>query len=205
MLAALLLVAAATTPPPLAVWPTEMGPAMTVVDEVEFYVTEPEAAYSLIAFQALPRPLVRGDMAALKRLAALARKLGAEAVVLLGEMPESAIPEDVEQPLPSTGATTVVAFVVFEACDQCPEDGTRSASLSPAPSRVEGCSGQSVTGRLKLTQGGGGHAGLRLRLTAMPPPPRAMKMSAWTTVRYCTGVAFAPIARNTRPRSTMPA
>ena len=43
MLAALLLAAAAIASPPLAVWPTETGPAMTVVDEVEFYVTEPES------------------------------------------------------------------------------------------------------------------------------------------------------------------
>ncbi|MCU0293764.1 MAG: hypothetical protein MUF10_17565 [Thermoanaerobaculaceae bacterium] len=137
MLAALLLAAAPIVAPSLAVWPAETGPAMTVVDEVEFYVTEPESPYYLVAVQALPGPLAKGDAAALKRLAAVARKLGAEAVVLLGEMPESAIPEDVETPLPASGRVVMAVFVVFEACDQCPEEGTRSASLPPARSKVE--------------------------------------------------------------------
>lgn len=135
MLPALVLIAAATAP--LAVWPTETGPPMTVVDDVEFYVTDPEAPYAVLAVQALPTPLARGDAAALKRLSALAQKLGAEAVVLLGEMPESAIPEDLDAPLPSTGRSAAAAFVVFEPCDSCPDVGVRAAAHPRERSTVE--------------------------------------------------------------------
>jgi hypothetical protein len=31
----------------------------------------------------------------------------------------------------------MAVFVVFEACDECPEDGTRSAACPPTPSRVK--------------------------------------------------------------------
>ncbi|HNX50372.1 MAG TPA: hypothetical protein PLS53_04405 [Thermoanaerobaculaceae bacterium] len=131
MLAALLLAAAPVLSPPLAVWPAETGPAMTVVDEVEIYVAEPEIPYYLLAVQVFPTPLRTGDAPAVKRLAALATKLGAEAVVLLGEMPEASIPDDVQKPLPTSGRVAGAAFVVFDACDQCPEEGTRRAVLPP--------------------------------------------------------------------------
>lgn len=136
MLAAVLLAAAASATP-LAVWPVETGPPMTVVDDVEVYVVDPEEAYSILAVQAFPVSLGRGDAAALKRLAALARKLGAEAVVLLGEMPENAIPEDLEAPLPATGRSAAAAFVVFEPCDSCPDVGVRAAAHPSARPTVE--------------------------------------------------------------------
>lgn len=131
MLTALLLAAAPVLSPPLAVWPAETGPAMTVVDEVEIYLAEPEIPYYLLAVQVFPTSLRTGDAPAVKRLAALATKLGAEAVVLLSEMPEASIPEDVQKPLPTSGRVAGAAFVVFEACDQCPEEGTRRALLTP--------------------------------------------------------------------------
>ncbi len=133
MLAAVLL-AAAGSAMPLAVWPVEAGPAMTVVDDVEVYTADPEEPYAILAVQALSVPLSRGDAAALKRLAALTKKLGAEAVVLLGEMRESEIPDDPAAPLPVSGRVAAAAFIVFEPCEQCPEGDARAA----VPARLPG-------------------------------------------------------------------
>lgn len=129
MLGAFLLAATASAAP-LAVWPVETGPPMTVVDDVEVYVVDPEEAYSILAVQAFPMPLARGDAPALKRLAEVATKLGAEAVVLLGEMRESEIPEDLSVPLSSSGRAAAAAFIVFESCDQCPEGDVRATARS---------------------------------------------------------------------------
>ena len=110
VLAALVLAAAAAATPPLGVWPSTSGPAASTVDDVEFYMTEPDADYWILAIQPLPKPLASADAAELKRLAALARKLGADAVVLLGELPADKIPEDMDKALPATGriGTTAV-------------------------------------------------------------------------------------------------
>ncbi len=85
MLAAALLAVAASLP--LGVWPADIGAAATTVRGIEFYLVEPEDDYSIIAVQPLETPLRKAEPAALDRLATLADKLGADAVLLLGEMP----------------------------------------------------------------------------------------------------------------------
>lgn len=112
MIAALLLVAAASLP--LGVWPEEAGPAMTVIDGVEFYLAEPESEYWIIAVQPLAPPLAAGQQARFERLAVNAARLGVDAVLLLGELPEAAIPEDPEEPLKPTDRFSVAVFVSFE-------------------------------------------------------------------------------------------
>jgi len=111
MLAASLLAVAASLP--LGVWPSDTGPAAVTVHEIEFYLVDPEDDYSIVAIQPLAKPLARAEPAELQRLAALADKLGADAVILLGEMPERLIPEDPDAPLPTTGRYAVAAFVSF--------------------------------------------------------------------------------------------
>jgi len=135
MFAALILTAAATAP--LAVWPVETGPPMTVVDDVEVFVTDPGESYSILAVQAFAVPLARGDALMLERLAGLAARLGADAVVLLGEMPESEIPEDLALPLPVSGRVVAAAFIVFDACYQCPEEDVRAKSGLPVGPDLE--------------------------------------------------------------------
>lgn len=171
---AALLLAAAVAAPPLAVWPVERGPATAVVDDVEIYALDPEPAYAILAVQAFSVPVARGDEATLKRLATLARKLGADAVVLLGEMPESAIPEDLETPLPSTGRAAAAAFVVFEPCDSCPDDGARATQ-----------------------------AAVRDLVIQRPNAPRARKMSDCTAVRYWTASPRSATSKNEPPSSRM--
>ncbi|MGE5236430.1 MAG: hypothetical protein ACM3O7_08790 [Acidobacteriota bacterium] len=111
MLATVLLAAAATLP--FGVWPHDTGPAATVVDDVELYLLEPEDDYSVLAVQPIVPTLARNDAAAVARLVKLARRLGADAVILLGEMPEDAIPKDVDEPLPTSGRFAGAAFIVF--------------------------------------------------------------------------------------------
>lgn len=126
MIAALLLAAASL---PLGVWPGETGPPMTVIGEVEFYAAEPEEPYWIIAVQPLTPPLAAGQQARLARLAATATRLGVDAVLLLGELPESAIPEDPEEPLDPTERFSVAVFVSFEGASE--EDSPRVAVVSP--------------------------------------------------------------------------
>ena len=112
MLAATLLAIAASLP--LGVWPAETGAAAATVHGVEFYLVEPDDDYSIIAVQPLPTPLKKAEPAELDRLAALADKLGADAVLLLGEMPEKAIPSNPDAPLPTSGRYTVAVFLAFD-------------------------------------------------------------------------------------------
>ena len=128
MLAALAVAAAAVLP--LGVWPTTSGPAATVVRDVEFYVTEPEDDYTILAVQALDPPLKGSDPAAVSRLAETAIRLGADAVVLLEAMPEAAIPKDVDTPLVGDGRAGAAAYVVFTAPDDLPgtDDAPRWAA-----------------------------------------------------------------------------
>ncbi len=112
MLAASLLAVAASLP--LGVWPSDTGPAAVTVHGIEFYLVDPEDDYSIVAIQPLAAALKRAEPAELQRLAALADKLGADAVLLLGEMPEKLIPEDPDAPLPTTGRYSVAVFVSFE-------------------------------------------------------------------------------------------
>jgi len=112
MLAATLLAAAAALP--LGVWPTETGSAAVVVHDIEIYLVEPEDDYAILAVQPLASPLRKAEPAELQRLVALARKIGADAVLLLGEMPEKSVPKDVETPLPTTGRYSVAVFLSFD-------------------------------------------------------------------------------------------
>jgi hypothetical protein len=112
MLAPFVMLAAAALP--LGVWPAQTGPAAATVDEIEFYMVEPEDDYSPIAVQALATPLRSGNTSELKRLAGVAQRLGADAVLLLGEMPERQIPDDVDQALPTTGRFSYVVFLSYD-------------------------------------------------------------------------------------------
>lgn len=114
MTAAALLLAAAVSSLPLGVWPEEVGPPLTVVDEVEFFVLEPEEAYWIVAVQPLAPPLGAGETRRLKRLAATAARLGVDAVLLLGELPEDAIPEDHDEPLEPAEGFSAAVFLSFE-------------------------------------------------------------------------------------------
>jgi hypothetical protein len=116
MLATGLLAVAASLP--LGVWPATTGPAAVTVQKVEFYLVDPEDDYSILAVQPLVVPLAKAEPTELKRLAALADRLGADGVVLLGEMPERAIPEDPDAPLPTTGRYSVAVFVTFDRGDE---------------------------------------------------------------------------------------
>jgi hypothetical protein len=137
VLAALVLAAAAAATPPLGVWPSTSGPAASTVDDVEFYVTEPDADYWILAAQPLPKPLANADDAELKRLAALANKLGADAVVLLGELPEKDIPKEMDEALPATGRIGMAVFVTFDCgCDEDGGEGSRHARVPPARQRA---------------------------------------------------------------------
>jgi len=116
MLAATLLAVAASLP--IGVWPSETGPAATAIHEVEFYLADPEDDYTILAVQPLAVPLRRAEPAELSRLAALAEKIGADGVLLLGEMPERSVPEDYDAPLPTTGRYSVAVFVSFDGADE---------------------------------------------------------------------------------------
>ena len=115
MLAATLLAAAAMMP--LGVWPTQTGGAAITVHGVEFYLVEPEDDYSILAVQPLTVPLRKAEAAEVERLAAIATRLGADAVLLLGEMSEKAIPKDPQDPLPSTGRFSVAVFLSFDEAE----------------------------------------------------------------------------------------
>ncbi len=129
MLAATLLAAAAGLP--LGVWPAHTGAAAVTVRGVEFYLAEPEDDYSILAVQPLPAPLPKADVRELQRLAALAGKLGADAVLLLGEMTEKAIPDDPEEPLPTTGRYSVAVFLSFDEVE-----GWEDSPAVPSAARV---------------------------------------------------------------------
>jgi len=110
MLAAILL--AATLP--LGVWPPDVGPAASVVDDVELYVVEPEDDYFIVAVEPLSPPLSKAEPAALKRLASLAQRLGADGVVPLAELAEKDIPDDPDESLPQGRRFTAAVFVSFD-------------------------------------------------------------------------------------------
>jgi hypothetical protein len=131
VIATLLLVAASALP--LGVWPTESGDAAITVDDVEIYVVEPEASYGIIAVQPLALPLKKAEPASVRRLVAVAKKLGADAVLLLGELTEKAIPEDPDSNLPVTGQYSVAVFLVFDEAagwDEKPTPVRRSRQLA---------------------------------------------------------------------------
>ena len=94
---------------------------------VEFYLLDPEDDYTILAVQALTVPLQKAEPAELKRLAVLAERLGADGVLLLGEMPERSIPEDFDAPLPTTGRYSMAVFLSFDL-------GEESEGRPPVPS-----------------------------------------------------------------------
>jgi len=112
MLAATLLATAAALP--LGVWPTQTGSAAVTIHDVEFFLVEPEDDYSILAVQPLATPLRKAEERELQRLAALAAKMGADAVLLLGEMSEKAIPKDTQVPLPTSGRYSVAVFLTYD-------------------------------------------------------------------------------------------
>ena len=129
MLATLLL--AATLP--LGVWPEEVGPPVALVDEVEFYASEPEDDYWIVAVRVLAPPLERVDESALRPLARLAGRLGVDAVILLPALDEEEIPPDVDEPLPRDARFAVAAFVLFDcACEDEAPPVVRGARRAPA-------------------------------------------------------------------------
>jgi len=140
MLCSFVLAAAAALP--FGVWPTETGDALAVVQDVEFYTVEPEDDFSTLAVLPLAPAVKRTDAKELRRLAALAGKLGADAVLLLGEMPESAIPDDPDDPLPSTDRFAAAAFLVFDQAEgwqgQKPMTGLLRPCYRGAPLRRVG-------------------------------------------------------------------
>ncbi|MBZ5587503.1 MAG: hypothetical protein LAO05_02995 [Acidobacteriia bacterium] len=133
MLATTLLAAAAALP--LGVWPTQTGSATVVVHDVEFYLVEPEDDYSILAVQPLANPLRKADPAELQRLVALATKLGADAVMLLGEMPEKAVPKDPDAPLRTTGRYSIAVFLSFDEAEGWEARPAVPSSGHPARSR----------------------------------------------------------------------
>ena len=113
------------------------GPFTALDEDVEFYLVEPEDDFHVLAAQPLQPSIAAKDMQAVTRLARLAVRLGADAVVLLGEMPEASIPEDVEAPLPTTGRYSVAVFIVFEdAGDGSGERPVPTVSGRAAPGRA---------------------------------------------------------------------
>jgi hypothetical protein len=161
MLAALVLAAVATAPS-LGIWPSTSGEAASTVEDVEFYLPEPEAEYWILANQPLPKPLVKADDAELKRLAKVAGKLGADAVVLLGELGEKDISRDLQESLPATSRIGMAVFVTFDCgCDDDSGEGSRHTRIS-------------LTGQKPLLHAAGWR---RSSETATPPLPSAMKIS----------------------------
>ena len=169
MLASLVLAAAL----PLALWPADAGAAVTVVDEVEFYLVEPDEDYYILAVQPLPAPLAKPDPMAVKRLATLAARLGADAVLLLAELDEAAIPDDLDEPLPPGEQYVAAVFVAFDAAadeEQSPQltaagaqRGSRVTSVNPrradsAPARLRRERNASNRGVLSISTTSGRNA-----------------------------------------------
>jgi hypothetical protein len=146
---------------PLGVWPQDTGQAANVVQDVEFYLVEPQDDYSIVAVQAIATPLKKADPAEVKRLAELARRLGADAVLLLGELAEKAIPNEPDVPLPTTGRYSVAVFVSFD----------RAESLEQRPAVPGALRGRD--GRPPLPRSSGARRGMygRVRLAGAAQAP----------------------------------
>ena len=102
---------------------TSVRPTATP-DDGDFSLPAPPDDYAVRAALPIAVALERAEPVELKRLAALADKLGADAVILLGEMPERMIPADPDSPLPTTGRYSAAAFVSF--------DDTEGTQANPA-------------------------------------------------------------------------
>jgi len=121
MITTLLLATAAALP--LGVWPDASGGPTVVQDGIEIYQVEPEDDFWVLAVQPLAPPLSNTDRDALAPLVAVADKLGADAVLLLGEMAVGDVPEDLQTPLVGSGRWSAAAFLLFD-CD-CEEPAPR--------------------------------------------------------------------------------
>jgi hypothetical protein len=133
-----LLLAAAL---PLGVWPEDGGPPQTVIDEVEIYSVEPEDDFWILAVQPLVPPLAAVDAESVSRLAAMAGSLGADAVLLLAELPVSEIPDDPEEPLSTTGRFAAAVFLVLDLAVEAPAPELERASHR-GPQEPSGDSGR---------------------------------------------------------------
>ena len=129
MVTTLLLAAAAALP--LGVWPETSGPPAVVQDGIEVYQVEPEDDFWVLAVQPLSPPLASTDRDALAPLVAVADRLGADAVLLLGELPVAQIPKDLETPLVGSGRWAAVAFLVFDCECEAPAPRVFRGSLRP--------------------------------------------------------------------------
>ena len=147
MLAALVMTAAAGAT--LGVWPQEMGPPATVVQSVEVYTVDPEDDYWVIAVQPLAPAVAADDPAALAAVARTAYRLGADAAVLLGELPAEAIPDDVDQPLEPTGRYALVAYVGFLDADS-DEDDALPLQARGSTAEPEVCDGTAARSQSSL-------------------------------------------------------
>ncbi len=159
MIVAALLAAAVALP--LGVWPQDTGQAANVVDDVEFYLVEPQDDYSIVAVQAIATPLKKADPAEVKRLAEVARRLGADAVLLLGELTEKAIPRDPDAPLPTTGRYNMAVFLAFDQAEGVDNKPAVPGALRPRGSLPHVRGARSATLHLRT--------GPRLTLGATPP------------------------------------
>lgn len=108
---------------PLGVWPDTSGAPAVVQDGIEIYQVEPEEDFWVLAVQPLTPSLASTDREALAALVTVADKLGADAVLLLGEMAVGDIPEDLQTPLVGSGRWAAAAFLLFD-CD-CEEPAPR--------------------------------------------------------------------------------
>jgi hypothetical protein len=144
MLAALLLTAAATAAPAapdLGLWPADIGAPATEINGIEFYVVEPEDDFWILAVEPLAQAVAKAEEATLAGLAGTAKKLGADAVLLLEELPVAKIPTDPNAPLIGTGAFSAAAYLVFDcACQE--EEGPRAYRVRFRPQRGVGGGGR---------------------------------------------------------------
>jgi hypothetical protein len=166
MLAAVLLAAAL----PLGVWPSTAGPAANVIDDVEFYLVEPEDDYVIVAIQPLAAPLTKADPAALKRLTGLAHRLGADGVLLLGGLAEKDIPEDQDEPLPQGKSLVTAVFVSF---DTGPDEEEEPSLATRGAGRLTRTGALRVARQRPTAAGSDRRAPCRARACRQPGPPRS--------------------------------
>lgn len=179
MLASLVLAAAAAMP--LAVWPEAVGPPDTVVDAIEVYTVEPEDDFWIIAVQPLNPPAARDDTAAVEHVVAVAVKLGADAVVLLAELPEAAVPDDVDAPLVPTARIAGAAYVSFLDPAEEEEHGLRRAS---------GAGGTGRTQAVAAAGAGSSDAAGSDRRHSLEPITESTRKAAYSAV-----VGYSPLYR----------
>ncbi len=181
MLVSLVLAAAAAMP--LGVWPEEIGPPDAVVDGIEIYSVEPEDDFWIIAVQPLSPPVPATDEAAVGRTVALALKLGADAVLLLPELPEEAVPDDVDVPLAPGTRIAAVAFVSFLDTDPGEQVRSRRACGGYSPERPQAVAAAA-------TDPSSRRAASMARRHSLEPITESTRKAAYSTV-----VGYSPLYR----------